>query len=163
MKSREQPMTVTEVADAMGLSPAKVLYHIKKLVSIGILYMKYTKVVNGIVAKYYDFTTDSIALSVTDEQYSNDILKSKLITEYGGYFDEAKQKFFNLYNVDKAVNDGNVYIIVKDSFPIDANRVSEMNEELKALLKKYRSDSDTAVPYSLFFFMIQNNKEQGKK
>ena len=162
MKSMDRPMTVTEIADEMGLAPAKVHYHVKKLVSIGVLALKYTKVINGIVAKYYDFATDSIALSVMDSEGSTDVLRSKVMTEYGGYFDEAKQKFFNLYNAGDSLDEGNIYITVKDSFPVDPGRIGEMNDELQAVLKKYRSKSEDAVRYGIFMFLIQNDKDDKK-
>lgn len=159
MKSKDRPMTVTEIADEMGLTPAKVHYHVKKLVSIGVLALKYTKVINGIVAKYYDFATDTIALSVSDNGDGNDIIRSRVMMEYGGYFDEAKQKFFNLYNSKLSIGEGSVYINVKDSFPVDPGRIGEMNEELQAVLKKYRSKSEDAVRYGIFMFLIQNDKD----
>lgn len=162
MKSMDRPMTVTEIADKMGLTPAKVYYHVKKLVSIGVLTLKYTKVINGIVAKYYDFTTDSIAFSVSDSEGGSDILRSKVMMEYGGYFDEAKQKFFDLYNAKDSDSAGNVCITVKDSFPIDPGRIAAMNDELKEVLNKYRSKSEDAVHYGVFMFLIQNDKDNGK-
>ena len=55
--------------------------------------------INGIVAKYYDFTTDSIALSVSDKESAD--LAPLLVKTYGGYYDEAKQRFFDLYNSKK--------------------------------------------------------------
>ena len=163
MKSMDRPMTVTEIADEMGLAPAKILYHVKKLVSIGVLFLKYTKVVNGIVAKYYDFTSDSIALSISDSEGGSDLIRSKVMMEYGGYFDEAKQKFFSLYNSKNTIGDGNVCITVKDSFPIDPGRVGAMNDELRAVLKKYRSKSKTAARYGVFMFLIQNTREDEKE
>lgn len=160
MKKEYRPMTVKEIADEMGLSPAKVYYHVKKLESIGVLSVRYTKVINGIVAKYYDFAADSIALSIPDGEEGSDILRSKVMAEYGGYFDEAKQQFFDLYNTDEPMDEKGVYITREDSFSVDPKRMGEMHDELKQVLKKYRSSKKEAVPYSLFLFMIQNKGEK---
>lgn len=159
MKRKYCPMTVKEIADEMNLSPAKVYYHIKKLESIGVITLKYTKVINGIVAKYYDFATDYVALTIPDGDESTDILRSKTMAEYGGYFDEAKQKFYDLYNTDRKINEKDVYMTMKDSFPVDPEHISEMYDEFTKILKKYHSDKANAVQYSLFLFMIQNDKE----
>ncbi len=160
MKSKYRPMTVKEIADEMGLSPAKVYYHVKKLESIGVLSVRYTKVINGIVAKYYDFAADSIALSIPDGEEGSDILRSKVMAEYGEYFDEAKQRFFDLYNTGEPMNEKGIYITREDSFSVDPDRMDEMYGELKQVLKKYRSSRKGAVSYSLFLFMIQNKGEK---
>lgn len=163
MKNKYKPMTVKEIADEMKQSPAKVYYHIKKLESIGVLYIKYTKVINGIVAKYYDFATDSVSLSIQDDEEGMDIIRSKMMSEYGQYFDEAKQKFLNSYNnaeTDKPMNDKDVFMSVKDSFPVDPERVGDMYDEIREIFTKYHSDKENAVRYSTFMFMIQNGRDE---
>lgn len=159
MKEKNRPMTVKEVADSLGVSPAKAYYHIKKLESIGVLYIKYTKIVNGIVAKYYDFSSDSIALAIEDRDTGSDLLRSKTMAEYGNYFDEAKQKFLDLFNHGTTMSKQGIFITRKDSFFVDPDRADAMYEELKKVLEKYRSSDGKAISYSLFLFMIQNGEK----
>jgi predicted transcriptional regulator len=161
MKDLNEPMTVTEIADAMKLMPAKVYYHVKKLEAIGVLYVKYTKQINGIVAKYYDFTTDTVALEVPDDGEDNDSVKSLVMKEYGHYFDEAKQKFFDLYSdtdSNGTKNDNNVYINVKDSFTIDPKKFDDFFNGFKELLEKYEYKGKEAVSYNLFLAIMKNVK-----
>ena len=47
------PMTTKQVADELGEVPAKVHYHIQKLLKIELLVLDHIKVINGINAKYY--------------------------------------------------------------------------------------------------------------
>lgn len=158
MKDEDRPMTVKEIADTLGEVPAKVHYHVKKLESIGVLYIKQTRVINGIVAKYYDFTADTITLSVHSDAENAD-LSSLLVKTYGAYFDEAKQHFFDLYNIRQdspILNDNNVFFYVKNTIPLDPDKFEELSDELRALMEKYRcNDEKRAADYSAFFSVIQ--------
>lgn len=59
-KNGEQGFTVQEIADKLGDPHGKVYYHVKKLENYGALAVDRTKVINGIVAKYYKLTFDTI-------------------------------------------------------------------------------------------------------
>lgn len=52
-QDNEKPLTVKGCADIMGEVPAKVYYHVKKLLKIEILELDHIEVINGINAKYY--------------------------------------------------------------------------------------------------------------
>ena len=160
MKERHEPMTVKEIADAMNEVPAKAYYHVKKLEAIGVLYIKYTKQINGIIAKYYDFTTDTVALAVSDEGEDADSLKSLVMKEYGQYFDNAKQKFFDLYSVsdreDNLNKNNDVYINVKESFSVDPKMMDDFFDDFKNLLEKYRCEESEAINYNLFLAIVKN-------
>ncbi|MCK8058311.1 helix-turn-helix domain-containing protein [Fusibacter sp. A1] len=51
-----RPATVKQIADDMSEVPAKVHYHVKKLLESDILRLVHTKEVNGILAKFYEPT-----------------------------------------------------------------------------------------------------------
>lgn len=51
-----RPATVKQIADEMGDVPAKVHYHVKKMIAAGLLKLDHTKEINGILAKYYEPT-----------------------------------------------------------------------------------------------------------
>lgn len=61
------PMTTKQVADELGEVPAKVHYHIQKLLKIELLVLDHIKVINGINAKYYKMTADSIDFDVSED------------------------------------------------------------------------------------------------
>lgn len=167
IKDNHKPMTVKEIADEMGEVPAKVYYHVKKLESINVLYLKYTKQINGIIAKYYDLKYQSFALRVEDKEKGSGEMALRFIRQYSSCFDDAKQKFLDLYNKsenkdsqEEAIDDGDVYIDVKDKYSINPNDVEKFNNELSELFEKYRYEGDGAVKYSIFCSMI---KIRGKK
>ena len=49
----KEPLTVKQVADKLEEVPAKVHYHVKKLIDYGVLSLAKTEEINGIMAKYY--------------------------------------------------------------------------------------------------------------
>ena len=157
MKDAGRPMTVKEVADEIGVVPAKVYYHVKKLESIGVLYVKRTKVINGIVAKYYDFTADSVSLSVHPEEGDGD-LSPLLVKTFVGYYDEAKQRFFDLYNSKQGssdIDDNDGFFYIKSSIPIDVQKLDQLGDEIRAVMEKYRCEGENAADFSVFLSMLR--------
>ncbi len=69
-----KPMTVKMVADILGEVPAKVHYHVKKLLSINILIFDHIEIINGINAKYYILKDQAFRLDV--ENNSSPEMKS---------------------------------------------------------------------------------------
>ncbi len=62
----EKPMTAKQLADLFGEEPAKTSYHVKQLLKVGLVELKFTRETqNGIVEKYYqaiakEFQTDPL-------------------------------------------------------------------------------------------------------
>lgn len=50
---RNQPMTVTQLGDALGIAPAKAYYHVRELEKVGLLHLVETREKGGILEKYY--------------------------------------------------------------------------------------------------------------
>ncbi len=99
-----KPSTIKQVADKMGEVPAKVYYHAKKLISIGVLELDHEENINGIIAKYYLPTTRQIIVShdSIDEQHlptmmsETEKMLSRIMEEARGEFLRAvKHKLDN--------------------------------------------------------------------
>ncbi len=67
---RDTPLTVKMVADILGEVPAKVHYHVQKLLKIGVLVLDHIEIINGINAKYYKLTKTSFKFDIKDNQSS---------------------------------------------------------------------------------------------
>ena len=141
----------------MGEVPAKIHYHVKKLEAIGVLYIKYTKQVNGITAKYYDFTTDTVSISVSDKDAQADMLRSMVMQEYGQYFDDAKQKYFDLLSIvdDDSDENNDVFIKTSDTYTIAPGQIDAFYDELCSVINKYKYTGEDALNYSLFFSFVR--------
>lgn len=74
-QENEQPLTVKGCADIMGEVPAKVYYHVQKLIRIEILELDHTKIINGIKAKYYKLVKRRFNIRL-DNQNQQDMYNS---------------------------------------------------------------------------------------
>lgn len=62
-----KPMTVKMVADILGEVPAKIHYHVQKLLKIEILVLDHIEIINGINAKYYVLKDQFFRISIQDD------------------------------------------------------------------------------------------------
>ena len=58
-----QPMTVTQLGDALGVAPAKAHYHVRELERVGLVKLVETREKGGILEKYYRAVARDIAVS----------------------------------------------------------------------------------------------------
>src|SRR5579875_2308990 len=58
----ERPMTVTQLAERLGIAPAKVHYHVRELEKVGLLRLVETREKGGILEKYYQPVARDIAV-----------------------------------------------------------------------------------------------------
>jgi DNA-binding transcriptional ArsR family regulator len=61
-----KPLTVKGCADILNEVPAKIHYHIKKLLSINILELDHVEVINGINAKFYRLIKKGLKLELEE-------------------------------------------------------------------------------------------------
>lgn len=61
-----KPLTVKGCADLLGEVPAKVHYHVKKLLSIDVLVLDHIEVINGINAKFYKLQKRGLKFQLED-------------------------------------------------------------------------------------------------
>src|SRR5690242_6847426 len=58
-----QPMTVTQLGDALGIAPAKAHYHVRELERVGLVKLVETREKGGILEKYYRAVARDISVS----------------------------------------------------------------------------------------------------
>jgi DNA-binding transcriptional ArsR family regulator len=58
-----QPMTVTQLGEALGVAPAKAHYHVRELERVGLVKLVETREKGGILEKYYRAVARDIAVS----------------------------------------------------------------------------------------------------
>lgn len=139
-----QALTVKGVADLMGEVPAKVHYHVKKLLSIDILVLDHTQVINGITAKYYRLTTENFSVS-----YENTPSKPGLFDSTTNMLismiDEFKEDIYKNASFIKthstASNIPRKGFMTKEELHLCEEDYESFNQEIRALYEKYRRGS----------------------
>lgn len=160
IKNNKTPMTVKEIADNLEMTPANVHYHVKKLEAIGVLEIKHTKEINGIIAKYYDFTADTITFNTEDvDKNVVNSLKPMFANGLINFFDDAKQNLINIMNLkEKSIGSTDIYISSSKTHSFDPEKVSDLFNEIHALVEKYEYTGEDAVKYNTFYSIIKEVK-----
>ncbi len=143
-KKFNRPATVKEIADSMGETPAKVHYHVKKMLQAGILKLSHTKEIKGIIAKYYELTADSFSIECdkTNPQITK-LFKNELQRTISSIYDESKRIVLNaienIENIQKENendNDSTSDFTLSNIYLTD-----EEAKELRRIIKEF-SDKD---------------------
>jgi DNA-binding transcriptional ArsR family regulator len=137
----EKPMTAKQLADLFGEEPAKTSYHVKQLLKVGLVELKFTRETqNGIVEKYYqaiakEFRTDPY-LARHPEGRSH--LESGFLRE----LNKVQSDFLRAYRSDlerpsdaEPVTAHGLYRL-----SVSPDKLSAFVAELEQLVGKYSSD-----------------------
>lgn len=157
IRSAGDALTVKQIADRMKETPSKVFYHVKKLEKNGILKIVRTKVVNGIVAKFYNFTAKRFTLKnrETDKSIDNIDINSyeKIMSTL---FDENKKMIINSLKgyYDQGLKEK--ITLCSSSVFLSKDEEEEFKNSFEKLIDKYSDrkkepgKSEIAVFYSIF-------------
>lgn len=161
-KNKCQPMTVKQVADALGEPHGKVYYHIKKMLKIDALELVKTEKINGIIAKYYRLNFAEIAIE-KDEMMNDDtqarmhanVLVSKM-------FDDSKSTFLSqsdLFTKENIIEGEDQSHLSATTLTFDSESSKAFQAELMALIEKYESVEKTEKTFDkTFFFALYTEK-----
>lgn len=163
-----RPSTAKEVADELGLAPAKVHYHVQKMLSIGILELDHTKEINGIIAKFFKVTADSFIIDYSNisDKVKNSVY-SKSENLYLSIFNDFRDKFLNsLRNKVKNNSNSNADrsgFIMHDKMYIKQGEYEKFYDELVGLIEKYGNqdeDEENIMTYNFLISMIKKEEEE---
>lgn len=163
-----RPSTAKEVADELGLAPAKVHYHVQKMLSIGILELDHTKEINGIIAKFFKVTADSFIIDYSNisDKVKNSVY-SKSENLYISIFNDFRDKFLNsLRNKVKNNSNSNADrsgVIMHDKMYIKQGEYEKFYDELVNLIEKYgnnEEEQEDIVTYNFLISMIKKEDEE---
>lgn len=92
---QKQPMTVTQLGEMMGESPAKMHYHVRELEKVGLLKLVETREKGGILEKYYqpiarELSVDRALLSAPSDE-SQTMLRTLLNQITEGFLREFRR------------------------------------------------------------------------
>ena len=165
MLSNGNPMTVSMIADELGEVPAKVHYHVKKFLSLDILKLDYTEVINGITAKYYKIYYSQFKIDVDDmsnenmEQIQIDNV-TKLVFEKMNQFKEdfvLRTEDMKTLSKEERKTDG---MISKSDLYLDEEELQEFRTFINRFTKNHVTKDTSKRKYSAFVGLIQKNKEE---
>lgn len=135
-----EPATVKQIADHINEVPSKVHYHVKKMESLGILKLMFTKEIKGIIAKYYEPTAETFHINCSDEVTNQN--KKLIIAEsqrtLGRLYDSSKNSFLEQMQrlSDKDKKTGTV---IMSELHLSDDEAKEFSNYVKAFFKKHEN------------------------
>ena len=141
----ETPLTASQIADAVSFPKDKIYYHIKKLVSLNILYVSETKEVKGIIQKKFLPVAEEIKFGdepeVTEEKpIISDDPDKKTSYEKGDISEIKEQKTEKVKKADKIEKKVDEHVKTKTPASIEEESLQEDKTNiLLENLKKSRS------------------------
>lgn len=162
-----RPATAKEVADELGLAPAKVHYHVQKMLSIAILELDHTQEINGIIAKFFKVTADSFVIDYSNisDKVKNSVY-SKSENLYLSIFNDFRDKFLsslrNKVKNNNTISTDRSGFVMNDKISIKKDEYEAFYGELVGLFEKYGSDVEDdkeLVEYNFLISMIKKEDE----
>lgn len=139
----EKPMTAKQLADQFGEEPAKTSYHVKQLLKVGLVELKFTRETqNGIIEKYYQ----SIAKEFQTDPYlaRQPEGRNHLETGFLRELNRTQSDFLQAYRADlerAAGREPGDPTTAHGFYRLNlaADQLAGFEAELKALVEKYES------------------------
>jgi DNA-binding transcriptional ArsR family regulator len=151
----DKPMTAKQLADQFGEEPAKTSYHVKQLLKVGLVELKFTRETqNGIIEKYYqaiakEFQTDPYLARQPEG-------RNHLETGFLRELNKTQSDFLRAYRSDleRATGREEAEPVTAHGFfrvGVSAENLAAFVADLQQLLAKYeKADGDYAFHYLAF-------------
>jgi len=163
----DAPATAKQIADKMGEPHAKVNYHLKTLLKVGILDLVEEKVKLGIVEKYYlpaakTFVLDRNIMNATEKTVLDSINQALL-----SIFENISKDFYkSVETADEKEHPKK--ILHYNDYYLTLEEVFELQDKMKDVLQEYLKDKkDKTRPnvkkYSISTLMIPRIKSNKNK
>lgn len=137
------PLHGKEIADRLGIKAASAHYHLKKMEEIGVVCESHTQVINGITARYYKTTFDSIVLGDDFLENTGDHLTNQKMQFIHSTFNSNRDAFLKslekqMCHTDDSINHADKLLFLLDfQIYLSENESEVFQSELKALFSKY--------------------------
>lgn len=157
----DKPMTAKQLADQFGEEPAKTSYHVKQLLKVGLVELKYTRETqNGIVEKYYqaiakEFQTDPYLARQPEG-------RSHLETGFLRELNRTQSDFVRAYRSDlerAAETEGSEPTTAHGYFRINLSleQMGDFQAEVQRLVAKYEA-AEGGYAFHYLLFPSENKK-----
>lgn len=160
-QEQNKPLTVKGVADLMGEVPAKVHYHVKKLLAIDILELDHVEVIKGIHAKYYRLRTENFTIDYTNAQVNKTNLINSTETLFDSILNEFRKELHE--SVCDLKEDKNEFshkkgVLSKDDIYLNKEEYEIVHQEIINLFQKYKEKGSGKKKFSFFAGIIEKKE-----
>lgn len=155
IRKNNEAKTVKEVADVLGEVPAKVYYHIKKLEKAGIVELSHTKVINGIVAKYYRLTAEEFSVGVNSlKEPITKAVKAQTAFLISQIYEESEKIFLNEFQNDND-NLSSPGMGLSTTVYLSEEENSKFKDLIIDFLKEHKEEADGKSKHHVFIVDVK--------
>ncbi|MCT4633980.1 MAG: helix-turn-helix domain-containing protein [Firmicutes bacterium] len=144
--------TVKQIADMMGETPAKVHYHVKKMLKAEILELEHEEIINGIIAKYYIPTAKKFEIS--NDNIDSEVI-NKLVGNNRNFAADVIDQFKSTFTKNLG-NESNKGILISSKLYLNREDAEKLEEFLKELQNKHNEKDLKCEEYEFFCGMIKS-------
>ncbi len=161
----DQPQSAKQVAEKLGEPHAKVNYHIKSLLKVGILELVDEKVKSGIIEKYYQPAAHKLIIDKSFMQNVDEDVLQSINQASLSIFEKISEDFYKA--AEKAI-DQPKFINHHNDYYLTNTEVKELIQKIEELTKDYLSDKNDKTredtnSYSIAILGIPKVKSQKKR
>ena len=150
----KDPLTVKGCADIMNEVPAKVHYHVQKLLKINILQLDHIEVINGINAKYYTMPKKSFTVSLKGDSsidlYQNLAHVHNMVSRLMDEFKDAFMKSSSHAVENDLKQDKEVGLLTSNTIHLTEEEFEELSKFLTTSAEKYKENQENKREYTFF-------------
>lgn len=158
----DKPMTAKQLADQFGEEPAKTSYHVKQLLKVGLVELKFTRETqNGIIEKYYqaiakEFQTDPYLARQPEG-------RNHLETGFLRELNKTQSDFLRAYRADleRAAGREDADLVTSHGFyrvAVAPENMAAFVAELQQLVAKYENEEGAYA----FHYLVFPSEEKAK-
>ncbi len=143
----ETPLTVKGCADILGEVPAKVHYHVQKMLKVNFLELDHIEVVNGINAKYYRLPHKQFTISLKDDE--TDLLKRipQVHSIIHNMLEDFKESFMKSSATAVENKEEDSSYMVANQLELTEDEYKEVRDYVTSLAKKYNKKREGTTTY----------------
>lgn len=169
-----EPTTVKQVAEALGIPPTKLYYHINLLEKHNLIVVVDTRIVSGIIEKHYQIAARSVRVARHLLSPGSKEGDASLLLTIGSIFEDTKNDLL------QSVNDGTAHLDAdRNSAQVHTSRLllteaeaqdltrrfNELIEEFKQKSRGHQQqkDKDTSRYYKMLLSLFPTSRQQSSK
>jgi len=136
----QQPMTVTQLGEVLGVAPAKAHYHVRELERVGLLRLSFTREKSGILEKYYTAVAKNLSIPSSLLQQTP---PDELLAAFNGYMQAVIAGFMRAASTlirtkPEALTDKSTIMSIGGStIWLTPDEFQEFAKQVQALFERY--------------------------
>jgi predicted transcriptional regulator len=164
LQNEKKPLHGKEIGEKLGLKAASAHFHLKKLEEIGVINQSHTQVINGITARYYEASVDSVIIGEDFiEATDDDFIKQKMLFIHNTFNTNRDTFIKSLHQTMLQEQSGNItekklHLLLDFKLFLSVEEVENLQKDMEEILSKYSKPSSGKSTYSVCLSVMDESE-----